>query len=146
MNEAAKFRYRSGNEFSCGKLTVRTPCGAVGHGGLYHSQTPEAYFAHTTGLKVILPRYLIYISLLLLKLLVKSYRLSSRSSWMTSLMTILTSYYSYSRPSFPHLINRSPIQAKGLLLSCIRDDNPCIFLEPKILYRAAGMVFSPRFK
>jgi hypothetical protein len=32
---------------------------------------------------------------------------------------------------------RSPIQAKGLLLSCIRDPNPCIFFEPKILYRAA---------
>lgn len=32
---------------------------------------------------------------------------------------------------------RSPTQAKGLLLACIRDPNPCIFLEPKILYRAA---------
>ena len=28
--------------------------------------------------------------------------------------------------------------AKGLLLSCIRDKNPCIFFEPKILYRAAS--------
>jgi 2-oxoisovalerate dehydrogenase E1 component beta subunit len=37
VNEAAKFRYRSGNEFDCGKLTIRTPYGAVGHGGLYHS-------------------------------------------------------------------------------------------------------------
>ena len=27
--------------------------------------------------------------------------------------------------------------AKGLLLSCIRDKNPCIFFEPKILYRSA---------
>lgn len=52
VNEAAKLRYRSGAEFDCGKLTVRTPCGAVGHGGLYHSQSPEAYFAHTPGLKV----------------------------------------------------------------------------------------------
>jgi pyruvate/2-oxoglutarate/acetoin dehydrogenase E1 component len=32
---------------------------------------------------------------------------------------------------------RGPTQAKGLLLSCIRDENPCIFFEPKILYRAA---------
>ena len=32
---------------------------------------------------------------------------------------------------------RSPIQAKGMLLACIRDDNPCLFMEPKILYRAA---------
>lgn len=35
------------------------------------------------------------------------------------------------------VIPRGPIQAKGLLLSCIRDENPCIFFEPKILYRAA---------
>ena len=35
------------------------------------------------------------------------------------------------------VIPRGPIQAKGLLLSCIRDNNPCIFFEPKILYRAA---------
>lgn len=33
VNEAAKFRYRSGNQWNCGGLTVRTPCGAVGHGG-----------------------------------------------------------------------------------------------------------------
>lgn len=32
---------------------------------------------------------------------------------------------------------RGPIKAKGLLLACIRDDNPCIFLEPKVLYRSA---------
>ena len=28
VNEAAKFRYRSGGQFDCGKLTFRTPCGA----------------------------------------------------------------------------------------------------------------------
>lgn len=55
VNEAAKFRYRSGNQFDCGGLTIRTPCGAVGHGALYHSQSPEAYFAHTPGLKVVMP-------------------------------------------------------------------------------------------
>lgn len=32
---------------------------------------------------------------------------------------------------------RDPIQAKGLLLSCIRDPNPCVFFEPKALYRAS---------
>ena len=37
---------------------------------------------------------------------------------------------------FQVVIPRGPIQAKGLLLSCIRDQNPCIFLEPKILYRS----------
>lgn len=55
VNEAAKFRFRSGNQFNCGGLTIRAPCGAVGHGGLYHSQSPEAYFCHTPGLKVVVP-------------------------------------------------------------------------------------------
>ncbi|KND00478.1 uncharacterized protein SPPG_04794 [Spizellomyces punctatus DAOM BR117] len=87
VNEAAKYRYRSGNQFDCGGLTIRMPCMAVGHGGHYHSQSPEAYFAHTPGLKVVIPR--------------------------------------------------SPIQAKGLLLAAIRDPNPVLFMEPKILYRAS---------
>ena len=39
------------------------------------------------------------------------------------------------------VVPRSPFQAKGLLLSCIEDKNPCIFFEPKILYRAAGKNF-----
>jgi 2-oxoisovalerate dehydrogenase E1 component beta subunit len=56
VNEAAKYRYRSGNQFDVGGLTVRAPYGAVGHGGLYHSQSPEAYFCHTPGLKVVVPR------------------------------------------------------------------------------------------
>eukprot|EP00118_Oscarella_pearsei_P021350 m.239064 g.239064 ORF g.239064 m.239064 type:complete len:361 (+) comp40175_c0_seq2:186-1268(+) len=56
VNEAAKYRYRSGSMFTCGQLTVRMPCGAVGHGALYHSQSPEAYFAQTPGLKVVVPR------------------------------------------------------------------------------------------
>ena len=34
-NEAAKFRYRSGGEFDVGGLTIRAPCGAVGHGGAH---------------------------------------------------------------------------------------------------------------
>jgi hypothetical protein len=33
-------------------LTIRTPYGAVGHGGHYHSQSPEAFFCHVPGLKV----------------------------------------------------------------------------------------------
>jgi 2-oxoisovalerate dehydrogenase E1 component beta subunit len=56
VNEAAKFRYRSGGEYDLGGLVFRTPCGAVGHGGHYHSQSPEAYFAHTPGVKVVTPR------------------------------------------------------------------------------------------
>ncbi|CAN6439850.1 unnamed protein product [Victoria cruziana] len=56
VNEAAKFRYRSGNQFNCGGLTIRCPYGAVGHGGHYHSQSPEAFFCHVPGLKVVIPR------------------------------------------------------------------------------------------
>ncbi|XP_056617682.1 2-oxoisovalerate dehydrogenase subunit beta, mitochondrial [Triplophysa dalaica] len=87
VNEAAKYRYRSGNMFDCGNLIIRSPWGCVGHGALYHSQSPEAFFAHCPGIKIVVPR--------------------------------------------------GPVQAKGLLLSCIADQNPCIFFEPKILYRAA---------
>ncbi|KAK3186212.1 hypothetical protein K4F52_004976 [Lecanicillium sp. MT-2017a] len=88
VNEAAKMRYRDGaNGRSAGGLTVRMPCGGVGHGALYHSQSPESLFTHVPGVRVIMPR--------------------------------------------------SPIQAKGLLLSAIRSNDPCIFMEPKILYRAA---------
>src|SRR3989338_9580807 len=42
VNEIAKYRYRSGGQFDSGRLVIRTPCGAVGHGGCYHSQSPEA--------------------------------------------------------------------------------------------------------
>jgi len=38
------------------------------------------------------------------------------------------------------VIPRSPIQAKGLLLASIRDPNPVLFMEPKILYRSAGLL------
>ena len=56
VNEAAKYRYRSGNQFNCGGLTVRMPCSAVGHGGHYHSQSVESYFMHCAGLKIVTPR------------------------------------------------------------------------------------------
>ncbi|KAL3803962.1 hypothetical protein ACHAW5_001739 [Stephanodiscus triporus] len=56
VNEMAKFRFRSGNQWNCGGVTLRTPCGAVGHGALYHSQSPEAYLAHTPGIVVVMPR------------------------------------------------------------------------------------------
>jgi 2-oxoisovalerate dehydrogenase E1 component beta subunit len=56
VNETAKFRYRSGNEFNVGSLVIRTPYGGGIAGGLYHSQSPEAYFAHTPGVKVVVPR------------------------------------------------------------------------------------------
>jgi 2-oxoisovalerate dehydrogenase E1 component beta subunit len=56
VNETAKFRYRSGNEFNVGSLVIRTPYGGGIAGGLYHSQSPEAYFSHTPGVKIVVPR------------------------------------------------------------------------------------------
>ncbi|KAI8989785.1 pyruvate dehydrogenase [Trametes punicea] len=87
INEAAKYRFRSNNAFNVGKLTIRCPSMAVGHGGHYHSQSPEGFFLGGHGLKIVIPR--------------------------------------------------SPIQAKGLLLGSIRDPNPVIFMEPKVLYRSS---------
>ncbi|MGA7924143.1 MAG: alpha-ketoacid dehydrogenase subunit beta [Thermoplasmata archaeon] len=54
VNELAKFRYRSGGQFPC-HVVIRTPYGGGIKGGLYHSQSSEAYFAHTSGLKVVIP-------------------------------------------------------------------------------------------
>lgn len=57
VNEAAKIRYRAGSTgMHAGGLVVRMPCGVVGHGALYHSQSPESLFAHIPGLKVVMPR------------------------------------------------------------------------------------------
>jgi 2-oxoisovalerate dehydrogenase E1 component beta subunit len=56
VNEAAKYRYRAGSTWHCGGLTIRMPCGAVGHGGLYHSQSPEAFFSHCPGINIVCPR------------------------------------------------------------------------------------------
>ena len=53
-NELAKVRYRSGGEWTA-PVTVRTPSGGGIRGGLYHSQSPEAYFTHTPGLYVVMP-------------------------------------------------------------------------------------------
>lgn len=54
MNEVAKYRYRTGGEHNCGRLTVRAPYGAVGHGAHYHSQSVEGFYAHVQGIKVLL--------------------------------------------------------------------------------------------
>jgi pyruvate dehydrogenase E1 component beta subunit len=86
VNEVAKFRHRSGGQYPC-PLTIRTPYGGGIKGGHYHSQSPEAHFLHTPGLKVVVPSI--------------------------------------------------PYDAKGLLLSAIRDPDPVLFFEPKRVYRAA---------
>jgi 2-oxoisovalerate dehydrogenase E1 component beta subunit len=54
VSELAKFRYRSGGEYSS-KLVIRTPVGGGIRGGLYHSQSPESQFIHVAGLKVVCP-------------------------------------------------------------------------------------------
>jgi 2-oxoisovalerate dehydrogenase E1 component beta subunit len=86
VNELAKLRYRSGGQYAA-PLVIRTPVGGGIRGGHYHSQSPEAYFLHTAGLKVVCPS--------------------------------------------------NPYDAKGLLLSSIRCDDPVMFFEPKRVYRAA---------
>ncbi|HWL12418.1 MAG TPA: alpha-ketoacid dehydrogenase subunit beta, partial [Ureibacillus sp.] len=54
VSEAAKIRYRSNNDWSC-PLVVRAPFGGGIHGALYHSQSVEALFAGTPGLKIVIP-------------------------------------------------------------------------------------------
>jgi len=54
VSEAAKMRWRSGGEYDC-PIVIRTPVGGGIRGGLYHSQSPEALFIHTSGLKVVCP-------------------------------------------------------------------------------------------
>ena len=51
-NFAAKSRYRTGVGVP---LVIRGPSGGGVHGGPFHSQNPEAYFAHTPGLKIVQP-------------------------------------------------------------------------------------------
>jgi 2-oxoisovalerate dehydrogenase E1 component beta subunit len=52
VSEAARLHYRSNGTWSC-PITVRTPYGSGIHGGPYHSQSIEAFYAHVPGLKVI---------------------------------------------------------------------------------------------
>lgn len=85
VNELAKIRYRTGNQYSA-PLIIRTPYGGGIHGGHYHSQSPEAHFLHTPGIHVV--------------------------------------------------VISSPYDAKGLLASAIRSNDPVLILEPKRIYRS----------
>jgi pyruvate dehydrogenase E1 component beta subunit len=85
VNQAARCRSRTRGAFTC-PMTVRVPIGGGIHAPELHSDSPEAVYAHTPGLKVVMP---------------------SR-----------------------------PYDAKGLLLSAIRDPDPVIFFEPKRVYRS----------
>jgi pyruvate dehydrogenase E1 component beta subunit len=54
VSELAKYRWRSGGQYAT-PVVIRSPYGAGVRGGLYHSQSAEAYFVHTPGLKVVIP-------------------------------------------------------------------------------------------
>jgi pyruvate dehydrogenase E1 component beta subunit len=84
-SHAARLRWRSQGRY-CVPMVARMPYGGGVHALEHHSESREAYFAHTPGLKVVLPS--------------------------------------------------SPLQARGLLLSAIRDPDPVLFFEPKAIYRA----------
>jgi 2-oxoisovalerate dehydrogenase E1 component beta subunit len=47
-------RWRSAGQYAC-PVIIRAPYGGGIRGGLYHSQSPEAYFCHTAGLTVAIP-------------------------------------------------------------------------------------------
>src|SRR3984893_5549805 len=54
VSEAARTRYRSNGDWSV-PIVIRAPFGGGVHGGLYHSQSIEAFYAHVPGLKVVVP-------------------------------------------------------------------------------------------
>jgi 2-oxoisovalerate dehydrogenase E1 component beta subunit len=56
VNEAAKFYYRSNGAWNV-PLTIRAPYGLVPGGALYHSQSIEAWFCNTPGLKIVAPTF-----------------------------------------------------------------------------------------
>jgi len=54
VNEIAKSRYRSGGMYPC-PMVIRTPYGGGIKGGHYHSQSPEGFYSHAPGLKIVVP-------------------------------------------------------------------------------------------
>ena len=85
MSHISRIRTRSRGRFTC-PLVIRSPWGGGIRAPEHHSDSPEAIFAHTPGLKVIIPS--------------------------------------------------TPYDAKGLIVSAIRDPDPVLFFEPKRVYRA----------
>ncbi len=49
-----KYRFRSANTASM-PIVMRIPCGGGIGAAEHHSESPEAYYAHTSGLKVVIP-------------------------------------------------------------------------------------------
>jgi pyruvate/2-oxoglutarate/acetoin dehydrogenase E1 component len=89
VNQAAKMRFMFGGKASV-PMVIRAPAGSGTGAAAQHSQSLEAWFVHTPGIKVVAPA--------------------------------------------------TPYDAKGLLVSAIRDNNPVLFMEHKLLYRTKGPV------
>jgi len=89
VNQAAKTRFMFGGKAEV-PMVLRTPGGSGTGAAGQHSQSLEAWFVHSPGLKVVMPS--------------------------------------------------TPYDAKGLLVSSIRDNNLVIFIEQKLLYRKKGPV------
>ena len=89
VNQAAKVRYMLGGQVTV-PLVIRTQGGASKSYAAQHSQSPESWFCHVPGLKVVMPA--------------------------------------------------TPYDAKGLLKSAIREDNPILFIENKGLYNTKGEI------
>lgn len=85
ISHASRMRNRTRGRYTC-PLVVRSPIGGMVKALEHHSDSPETYFIHTPGLKVVMPS--------------------------------------------------TPYDAKGLVISSIRDPDPVIFFEPKRIYRA----------
>lgn len=85
MSHISRIRTRSRGRFTC-PLVIRSPIGGGIRALEHHSESPEAIFAHTPGIKVVIPA--------------------------------------------------TPYDAKGLIISAIRDPDPVLFFEPKRVYRA----------
>ncbi len=54
VSEISRIHYRSNGTFGA-PMVIRMPYGGGVHGALYHSQSNEAYFTSTVGLKVVAP-------------------------------------------------------------------------------------------
>jgi pyruvate/2-oxoglutarate/acetoin dehydrogenase E1 component len=89
VNQAAKIRFMFGGKASI-PMVIRAPAGSGTGAAAQHSQSLEAWFVHTPGIKVV-------------------------------------------APATPH-------DVKGLLVAAIRDNNPVLFMEHKLLYRTQGSV------
>jgi pyruvate/2-oxoglutarate/acetoin dehydrogenase E1 component len=89
VNQAAKMHFMFGGKADV-PMVIRAPAGSGTGAAAQHSQSLEAWFVHTPGIKVLAPA--------------------------------------------------TPYDVKGMLVTAIRDNNPVLFMEHKLLYRVKGAV------